>query len=204
MALNILCVGAHPDDLEIGMGGAIARQSAAGHKVLMAVAVVPNEIKRRRAEVERAAKILGARSTVLDLNLDHKVLTREIVGIFDGLIADVKPDAIYTHWDHDSHQDHRLVSEAIFSATRKNHCDVFMFEQILPGGITPYAFHAQKLVDVSKFISAKVAALKAHRTQMERYKFDWVGAVKGRACQWGYMIRVKYAEAFEVVKIIEK
>ncbi len=202
--MKVLCIGAHPDDLEIGMGGTIARYAAEGHQVVMAICMVPNERDVRSRELERAAKILGAKPRVLHLNLDHKILTREIIGIFDKLIEDFKPGVIYTHWNHDSHQDHRIISEAVFSAARRNQCDVFMFEQILPGGITPYAFHGQKIVDVSKYMKSKIAALKAHRTQMRRYKFDWVGGVKGRSSQWGYMIRVKYAEAFEVVKIIIK
>ncbi len=202
--MKVLCFGAHPDDIEIGMGGAIARYAAEGHQILMVVCMVPNEVKERNGEVAHAAKILGAKTAIQNLNLDHKILTREIIGIFDDLIADYRPHVVFTHWNHDSHQDHRIISEAVFSAARRNQCDVYMYEQIMPGGITPYGFRAQKLVDISKFIQRKLAALRAHKTQMRRFRFDWVGGVKGRASQWGFMIRTKYAEAFEVVKIIER
>ncbi len=200
--MKVLCFGAHPDDIEIGMGGTIARYVAEGEQVLMAVCMVPNEVKKRNGEITLASRMLGARARVLNLDLDHKVLTREIVGIFDKLIEDFRPDRIYTHWNHDSHQDHRIISEAVFSTGRRNQCDVFMYEQIMPGGITPYAFRAQQLVDISRFMKKKIASLEAHQSQIRRYKYDWVGGVKGRASQWGFMIRVKYAEAFEVVKII--
>ena len=202
---RMLCIGAHPDDLEIGMGGTIARYVKEGKEVLMAVSMLPYAKNKRISEVEKAAKILGgAKSTVLDLNLDHKILTREIIGIFDDLITKFNPDAIYTHWNHDSHQDHRIVSDAVFSAARDNKCNLFMFEQILPGGIIPYTFRAQKFTDISNYINQKTAALKAHKSQYRKNRYNWVSGVKGRANQWGYMIGVHYAEAFEVVKIIEK
>ncbi len=201
---KILCIGAHPDDLEIGMGGTIARNVKEGNKVLMAVSMVPYAKNKRIDEVEKAAKVLGADSTILDLNLDYKILTREIIEIFDELISKFRPNVIYTHWNHDSHQDHRIISEAVFSATRNNQSDLYMYEQILPGGIVPYNFRAQKFVDISQYIDKKTAALKAHRSQYKKNKYNWVSGIKSRANQWGYMIGVKYAEAFEVVKIIKK
>ena len=134
----------------------------------------------------------------------HKILTREIVSVFDNLLLDYKPQIIYTHWNHDSHQDHHIISQAVLSATRHNQCDVYMFEQIIPGGIMPYSFRAQKIVDISKYINSKVLSLKAHKSQMKKNKYDWIVGIRGRASQWGYTIGVKYAEAFEVVKIIEK
>lgn len=203
-SLRILCIGAHPDDLEIGMGGTIARHTNLKDKVLMAVSMVPNAKKERLIEVKKAAKILGAESVILDLDLDHKILTREIISVFDNLLLDYKPQIIYTHWNHDSHQDHHIISQAVLSATRHNQCDVYMFEQIIPGGIMPYSFRAQKIVDISKYINSKVLSLKAHKSQMKKNKYDWIVGIRGRASQWGYTIGVKYAEAFEVVKIIEK
>jgi len=202
--VRVLCIGAHPDDLEIGMGGTIAKYVKAKHDVQMVVSMVPYAKEKRSGELEKAAKVLGAKIRILDLNLDHKILTREIVGIYDGLIEHARPDAIYTHWNHDSHQDHRIISEAVFSAARKNDCDLFMYEQIMPGGITPYSFRAQKMVGITNQMSQKIEALKAHESQLEKNKWDWVEGVKGRASQWGYMIGEKYAEAFEVVKIVEK
>jgi LmbE family N-acetylglucosaminyl deacetylase len=186
------------------MGGTIARYAAEGNEILMAVCMVPNEVERRNGEIAHAAELLGAKAIVQNLDLDHKILTREIVGIFDGLIGDFGPDVIFTHWNHDSHQDHRIISEAVFSAARRNDCDLYMYEQIIPGGITPYGFRAQRLVDITDRIDKKLASLKAHESQLRRFSLDWVEGVKGRASQWGFMISVKYAEAFEVVKIIEK
>ena len=57
--------GAHPDDLEIGMGGTIARYTARGHEVLMVVATVPNRKESRVPEAEEATAILGANLVVI-------------------------------------------------------------------------------------------------------------------------------------------
>src|SRR2546426_12737828 len=107
------------------MGGTIARYAKEGHEVLMAVCMVPNHVKRRNGEIGRASEILGAKSKVLKLNLDHKILTRKIVGIFDEVIGNFNPDVIYTHWNHDSYQDHRIISEAVFATARRNQAYVF-------------------------------------------------------------------------------
>lgn len=202
--MRIVCFGAHPDDLDIGMGGTIARYVAEGHKVQMVVTGIPNKLQRRGRECERSAEILGADIEILKVNFHGTFLMREIIGAYDEILARFNPDRIYTHWEHDSHQDHRLTTEAVLSAARRNKCDLYMYEPILIGGLPSSAFRGQKIVDISRWIGKKVAAMRAHRTQVEQYDFNWVAGAKGRAQQWGCWIGVKYAEAFEVVKIVVK
>ena len=65
--MRVVAFGAHPDDIEIGMGGTIAKHASAGDHVLMAVTVVPNNRQQRRREAERAAEVLGAELMLLDI-----------------------------------------------------------------------------------------------------------------------------------------
>jgi LmbE family N-acetylglucosaminyl deacetylase len=76
-----------------------------------------------------------------------------------------------------------------------------MYEQTIPGGITPAGFRAQYLIDVSQFIERKMASITAHVSQLERNGAWWSEGVRGRAMYRGYQIQTRYAEAFEIIKI---
>jgi LmbE family N-acetylglucosaminyl deacetylase len=201
--MRVLVFGAHPDDIEIGMGGTVAKHAQLGDEVVMAVATIPSHRERRVTEAEQGARILGARLTLLDIHPDQLAHDRQTIQTVDRLLRDVRPDLIYTHWDQDSHQDHNSVSRCVISAARENRCSLLMYEQTIPGGIVPGGFKAQCFVDVSNFIDLKLESILAHRSQHEVHGDWWLQGVKGRAMYRGFQIRARYAEAFEVVKEIE-
>jgi N-acetylglucosamine malate deacetylase 1 len=201
--MRVLVFGSHPDDIEIGMGGTVAKHCRLGDTVLMAIATVPSKRERRIAEAEEGARILGARLMILDIDPDHLAHDRRTIQVMDRTLGEFHPDLIYTHWDQDSHQDHNSVSRSVISAARENRCSLLMYEQTIPGGIVPAGFKAQSFVDVSDFIDLKLASILAHKSQMEANGDWWLQGVKGRAMYRGYQIHTKYAEAFEVVKEIE-
>ncbi len=105
---------------------------------------------------------------------------------------------------HDSHQDHIAVSQATVAASRKSSCPLYMYDQALPSGMTPYSFRAQSFVDISETIDVKTAAVMAHKSQVAIFGDYWIRGMKGRAAYWGFSLGVQYAEAFEVVKEIQE
>lgn len=200
----ILIFGAHPDDLEIGMGGTARNLAAAGRGVIACVATVPNQAAIRKKEAAAAAKILGARTLIfLPVPFKKFGFNRETIGMIDALISRVSPSAIFTHSLGDSHQDHLALTNSILSATRRNDASVFMYEQIIPGGITPVPFHPHLFVNISAHIDDKIKAIEVHKSQVKKYGGDWPESIRGRAVMRGHQIQVKYAEAFEVVKMRE-
>ena len=201
--MRVLAFGAHPDDIEIGMGGLIAKYSKKNHNVSMVVASIPNKKEIRRMEAESSAKMLGAEILILDIEPNKLIFSRELVRIFDEIIREHSPEIIYTHWNHDSHQDHVAVANAVISSTRKNDCSLYMYEQTIPGGIVPYSFRSQSFVDISKEIDLKMNSLIQHGSQVGANNEWWLYGIKGRAMYRGYQIHVNYAEAFEVVKEIK-
>ncbi|MFH1836252.1 MAG: PIG-L family deacetylase [Methanobacteriota archaeon] len=201
--MKILAFGAHPDDLEVGMGATIAKHSDSGDEVLMVVALIPNNPSERLKESENAAKILGAKVKFLDIKPDEFSNNRRIVEKFDEIVQEFKPDIIYTHWIHDSHQDHITVGNATLAAARRNTCSVYMYEQTIPGGIVPYGFKPQMFIDVSSVIDKKIESVLSHKSQIDANGDNWVYGIKGRAQYRGYQINTKFAEAFEVVKEIK-
>ncbi|MDD5250640.1 MAG: PIG-L family deacetylase [Rhodocyclaceae bacterium] len=199
---NILVFGAHPDDVEIGMAGTVCRLAACGHHVYSVIATIPDEREMRLREAREAARILGIKEViVLPLRASQLGYNRSTIGAIDLVIRQFAPHSVFTHWNEDSHQDHVNVTRCIIAATRKNSFNVYMYEQTIPGGITPAGFRAQYLVDISRFIDHKVASIEAHASQIRRNGEWWSEGVRGRAMYRGYQIRTRYAEAFEIIKI---
>ncbi len=203
--MRVLVFGAHPDDMEIGMGGTIAKHVAAGDELLMVVATVPSNRETRLREAREGAEVLGAQLELLDLPPDDVGMNRRTIREFDRLLSAVDPHLVYTHWDQDSHQDHMAVSRAVIAAARRNRCSLLMYEQTIPGGVVPGGgFKAQSFVDISPFIDVKCQSILVHHSQIEQNGGDWwLDGVRGRAMYRGYQMNVRYAEAFEVVKEIE-
>jgi hypothetical protein len=79
-----------------------------------------------------------------------------------------------------------------------------MYEQTIPGGVTPGGFKAQSFVDITDYIDRKCRSILVHRTQIDQNGGDWwLDGVRGRAMYRGYQMNARFGEAFEVVKEIE-
>lgn len=200
--MKILIFGAHPDDIEVGMGGSIYNLYRKNHEVLSVINIVPNQVELRRKETKKALTLLGSKVKFLDIDPYEFKFERKIVSLYDSIIKEFKPEMIFTHWNHDSHPDHITTSNLTISAARKNSCSLYMYEQTIPGGITPYSFRAQMYIDITDSINKKIESLRVHKTQLKQNKHWWIHGVKGRATFRGYQIDTKYAEAFETVKEI--
>ncbi len=179
--MKIAVFGAHPDDMEIGMGGTIAKHVSTGDEVMMILATVPSNAETRCHEAVKGAAILGATLRFLDLPAENLQYNRQVVRAVDQALEEISPDLVYTHWDHDSHQDHNVISRAVISATRKNRCSVLMYEQTIPGGIVPDRFKAQSFVDISRFIERKDSEHPRARIAARREQRRAVAAGSARA-----------------------
>lgn len=202
----ILVFGAHPDDLEIGMGGTIAKLSAMGYDVQPIIATLPNFVKSdtkegRKTESMLSAKVMGCKPPVfLDLSSDEMIFGRKFISLIDSLVTKYKPDSVFTQWYGDSHQDHQILTKSVISACRDQD-NLFMYETTIPGGITENSFRPQLFVDISDTLDTKKNALECFESQFVRCGEIWIPAIIGRCSYRGYQINSKYAEAFEVVKV---
>jgi LmbE family N-acetylglucosaminyl deacetylase len=201
---TIIAFGAHPDDLEIGMGGTIAKLSGMGYNVQPVIATLPNFVKSdtkegRKSESLLSAKVMGCKPPIfLDLSPEQMVFGRKLVTLIDSLITEHKPDSVFTQWHGDSHQDHQILTSSVISACR-NQNNLFMYETTIPGGITEKSFRPQLFVDVTETIDIKKNALECFQSQFIRCGEIWIPAVIGRCSYRGYQVDAKYAEAFEVI-----
>ena len=207
MNKNILCIGAHPDDIEIGMGGTVSKLTSLGYRVIMIVFANSDmsNIEERCKEAKMSADFLNAEIEILDITSEDLQKNRFLVGKLDEHIKRYSPESVYTHWIHDSHQDHQMIAQATISALRKNTCSLYMYEETIPGGITSHSFRAQMYVDIGEHIDNKISALKLHYSQIQSLNDEntWIYGIKGRAQYRGYQINSKFAEVFEIIKEIK-
>jgi len=166
---TVLVLGAHPDDLELGCGGTIAKLSASGVEVH---AVVYSEGHQgasgsfdRTSETRDALRSLGVASVAQHQFQDarlHEALN-DIIACTEDHVRARAPDRVYTMFHLDRHQDHRTVYDASIVACRK-------VPQIL-GYETPSSypnFMPTAFEPIDDFMDAKLEALRLHVSQAER------------------------------------
>ncbi|HWC04633.1 MAG TPA: PIG-L deacetylase family protein [Methylomirabilota bacterium] len=197
--LEILCLGAHADDLEIGCGGTLLKLADSGRPLAVTWVVFSAEGERER-EAREGAEIFLARAKAKVVVVKSfrdgffPPLTREIKQDFEELKREVAPDVIFTHYRNDGHQDHRLLSELTWSTFRSH----LILEYEIPkydGDLgSPNAF-----VDLDESLCRRKieAILGVYRTQAERHWFTedlFMAMLRLRGVESGATTR--YAEGF--------
>lgn len=131
--LQILCLGCHSDDIEIGCGGTVLKL-ANQYPDCEFHWVVFSALGCRRGEAERAVRLFlkasQLKSTLLKEFPDAFMpfVGTEVKSVFEELKRTVSPDLILTHNRRDAHQDHRLIAELTWNTFR----DHFILEYEIP------------------------------------------------------------------------
>ncbi len=210
--MKILAVGAHLDDIEIACGGTLAKAVAAGHQVKVLImsksGYTNKEGKVQRAddvavqEGTNALHVLGIQDIeILDFPTKDIPFESDVVNAIDVCMSAYDPDVIFTHHPFDTHQAHVGVSNATIAAARRRNT-VFFYEPITPSGRSYVAFRPQLYVDIEETIDRKIASLREHRSEYNKFGAEnWIAGVHSRCGFRGYEIGKKYAEAFEVLRL---
>lgn len=123
-ARNILCLGAHADDIEIGCGGTLAKWLAARPDLTVRWVVFTAEGQRVSEARASAKALLGkTKSKVVVKQFRTSFLPFEgekVKEFFESIRATFEPDVVFTHYRADRHQDHRLLSDLAWN-TFRNH-----------------------------------------------------------------------------------
>jgi len=197
---RVLAFGAHPDDIEVGAGGLLARLAAQGADVTFAVVSIPGEVDRRRGEAQAAADQLDADLFVL---CDEKpcrvedVPMHELVRRFDHIVGDVRPDLVITHSANDLHWDHGLVNRATVSALRRTPCDLLAFLSS-PEMNAHARCVGECFADVAKSIDKKIDAIRCHESQLSKFDLE---SSRDLARGMGRISGYEYAEAYQVLRV---
>ena len=201
--MSVLAIGAHPDDIEYGCGGTLALYAQRGHDVVLFVATdgsrggAPDV---RVAEQRDAGLALGAREIVWGGFPDAEVpLGRELITAVEDVIRRVRPSMIFVNSPDDTHQDHRYLAQAAVSATR--YVPNFLsYEVPSTQSFAPHCY-----TDIEKVLDKKLASLEAHRSQVAKTNIEDLTILElAVSCAnfRGIQARVKYAEAFQSVRLL--
>ena len=200
---SVLAIGAHPDDIELGCGGALLAHVAAGDSVTMLVMTGgengpgdDTQVAGRRAEQQSAARLIGATLVWGGLRDCEVVADSATVRRIEQVLQETAADLVYVHAPDDSHQDHRAVAAATLGAARRLP-RVLHYQSPSTLTFTPTVF-----VDVTAQLSGKLAALAAHASQVERSAMVEPDAIVASARHWGAQARIGYAEAFQPTRVV--
>jgi LmbE family N-acetylglucosaminyl deacetylase len=199
---TVLAVGAHPDDLELGVGGTLARLSKSGARVVMAVVSIPSQLRPRRAEALRAANILGCELRFLTPNRCSRVedlRNHELVRMIDGLVKELKPAAMFSHCLANLHADHKLAYEACMASQRLSYFDIFCYSPTSCHAIN-VAFNPHAYIDISETIDSKMKAIDSHFTQFGSRGIK-TEQYRDASSRTGKIVGVDYAEGLEIVRM---
>jgi LmbE family N-acetylglucosaminyl deacetylase len=197
---RVLAIGAHPDDLEVGAGGLLARLAAEGADVTMAIISVPNHAEERKAEARAGAKIIDAELFIAYEDRPCRVEDipmHELVRRLDTIVGDVRPDLVITHSAHDLHWDHGLVNRATVSALRRTPCDLLAFLSSPEMNAQARAI-GQCFADISTSLETKIAAISAHTSQLPKLDLE---SSRDLARAMGRISGYAYAESYEVLRV---
>lgn len=199
---TVLAVGAHPDDLELGVGGTLARLSLSGVRVVMAVISIPSSLQTRRIESRRAASTLGCEVRLLTPDRCSRVedlKTHQLVSLIDDLVSELKPAAMLTHCFANLHLDHKLVHDACLASQRLRYFDILCYSPTSCHAVN-IAFQPHIYIDITKTIDVKMRAIQLHRSQFERRGLK-TEHYRDASNQMGRIVGVDFAEGLEVVRM---
>ena len=194
--MNIVCIGAHPDDAEVHAGGTCLKWARLGHRVVL-VSLTNGDLghhamgggplaQRRKAEARRSAEIGGMEEVVLDHHdgeLEPTLgLRKEVVRIIRRFEADI----VLTHRPYDYHADHRytsiVVQDAAFMVVVPHFCpDVPAlrknpaFFYVMDNFTTPAPFRPDVVVDVTDVMDVKLDMIDAMASQV----YEWLPWLDG-------------------------
>ncbi|MCK3682538.1 PIG-L family deacetylase [Maribellus sp. YY47] len=194
--INVVVIGAHPDDCDIDAGGTALKYAQMGHRVLF-VSLTNGDAghhekgggalaRIRRAEAQEAGKRFGVSYTVLDNHDAELMSTLENRHTVIRIIREWEADVVISHRPYDYHPDHRnaaiLVQDAAFlvvvpnvvsdvPALKKN--PVFLYSH--DGFQKPSPFQPDIAVDITDVYDQKVHAMAAHESQF----FEWLPWLNG-------------------------
>lgn len=201
--MNVLAIGAHPDDIEIGCGGTLAAHARVGDRVMMVV-MTAGEMGGASADIRlkefaNAAKVLGVEST-LCLGYPDTRIPRDGTPLtkLDDIVRTFKPDRAYVPFIREIHQDHRETAHLALSACR-NISQILMYE-----GPSTYAdFVVTYFSDIADTLEQKKQAIACHASQGQKEILK-LEAIRSLNRFRGYQSRCDYAEGFAIFRFVDR
>lgn len=209
---DIVCIGAHPDDVEIGMGGTVAGLTRRGISVAI-VDLTDGEPtpygthETRMQEAARAAEVLGAERVTLSLPNRYLFDSVEARTALAEVLRELRPRALFVPYPEDAHPDHIAASQIAVAArfySKFTKTDM-RGEPHFPARVYRYmAVHMSVvrepsfIVDISADLATKIEALEHYESQFKSNPANHgvVDMMRDAARMWGGLGRVESGEPF--------
>jgi LmbE family N-acetylglucosaminyl deacetylase/CheY-like chemotaxis protein len=193
----VLAIGAHPDDVEIGVGGTLAAHRQAGDPVTILTltrGARGGGIKTAWEEGTASAQVIGARFLIEDV--PELELRQDVaVEVIRKTIDEVNPTVIYVHSENDRHQDHRTAFDAAMVAAGTK-ISIFGYQ----GSTASVDFRPNRFISVDDFIQKKTAMLDCFARVGDRPRFLDPELAIATARYWSRFGQSRFCEPLETIR----
>ena len=219
--MKILVIAPHPDDEVLGAGGTIAKYTARGDEVYVAVVTKGCEplfsaesVEKVRAECIEVDRLLGVKKTIFmdfPAAMIETVPRYELNDAFIKLVQDIAPQEVYIPHRGDMQLDHKMVVDAAMVALRPKYKHVpqriLAYETLSETGWdipnSTNEFIPNVYNDISEFLDKKLEAMSIFSTQLADFpNARSIDSVKALAIYRGATVSLNAAEAFELIREI--
>jgi LmbE family N-acetylglucosaminyl deacetylase len=208
--MNVLAVGAHHDDIELGCAGALARLKSEGH-LTFGITLTNSETHydirsihrtnvEAKTEAQSAANLIGLKLVEIEkTQRDNGTLTYDVqlMRQMEQFIMDNKITMVFSHWQYDLNTDHEAAAKMTIVAAR-HVPGVLMYRSNWYQPAHP--FNGIFFVDISETIEQKIKSLQCYESEIRNRGQEWIDSFLDYNRSCGFSIDKKYAEVFEPVK----
>ena len=205
--MNILFLGAHPDDVELGCGGTLIKHVQNGNKVYVLVFTDGEEGKDENCKLDRVQESTQALtfagvplSNIQFLHFPDTELWRErqkVMNAITDVCEEFQIQIVYTHSNKAYHQDHVTVFDETMRGAKKA-TGILAYET---HGGTNSSFSPTFFVDIGDVIDKKITMLKFHQSQISKNYLNVESVIALAQFRSSQSEEFHYAEAFEVIKM---
>ncbi len=221
---HVVIVSAHPDDEALGAGGTLLKHRARGDKIFWVIATSLFEdrgfsrerIESRSQEIRAVAERFGIEKTYC---LDYPTMSltsgsvNEMVPALSEIFHEARPEIVYCLNRSDAHSDHRYTFEAVMACTKSFRYPfvkrVLMYECLSETEFAPAlperAFLPNYYVDITPYLEEKLEIAGLYASEFAEHPFPRsLKNIEALATFRGASVGVRYAEAFQLLKYIDK
>lgn len=221
---NVIVISAHPDDEVLGAGGTLLKHEKNGDRVFWLITTQisvsagfsPSRVRSREEEIRQVEKEMGFKKTfqlgypTMELSSSSVIkMVPQISEIFN----EVKPEIIYCLNRSDAHSDHRITFDAVVACTKSFRYPyikkVLLYECLSETEFAPAlfekAFIPNYFVDITEYFEKKIEVMGIYESELGEHPFPRSERnMKALATYRGASVGVEYAEAFQLIKFIDK
>lgn len=221
---KIVVISAHPDDEILGVGGTLLKHKKNGDKIYWIITTnifehqgfSKERISSRQKEIQIISDALGVDKLFMlnypTMSLSTSTLI-EMVPKISNVFTEIKPEIVYCLNRSDAHSDHRITFDAVMACTKSFRYpfikQVLMYECISETEFAPQlpekVFIPNYFVDISPFLEEKINLMKVYNSELGEHPFPRsLKNIKALATFRGATVGVEYAEAFQLIKYIDR